>query len=116
MNALFLILTVLIIIAAILLVAAVLLQNSKGDGMASNFIAGNQTLGVRQTADLLEKVTWVLVSFILAVSIITAFTTGSNGTDIDITDKIENTVTNQAPEFPATPIQQSDPATPAESN
>lgn len=114
MNALFLILTVLIIIAAVLLVIAVLLQNSKGDGMASNFIAGNQTLGVRQTADLLEKVTWILVAFILAVSIITAFTTGTNGADIDLTDKIENAVTNEAPEFPAAPIQQSNPATPAE--
>ena len=39
MNALFTILTVLIIIASIFLVIAVLLQNSKGDGMASNFIA-----------------------------------------------------------------------------
>ena len=68
MNALFVILTVLIILAAILLIIVVLLQNGKGEGMASNFVAGNQTFGVRQTADALEKITWGLVAFILAVS------------------------------------------------
>ena len=56
MNTLFTILTILIVIAAILLVAVVLLQSGKGEGMASNFTSANQTLGVRQTADILEKV------------------------------------------------------------
>ena len=55
MNALFTILTILILIAAVLLVIVVLLQNGKGEGLASNFIAGNQTFGVRQTADLLRR-------------------------------------------------------------
>ena len=55
MNVVFIILSVLIVLAAILLIAVVLLQNSKGDGMASNFVAGNQTFGVRQTADILEN-------------------------------------------------------------
>ena len=54
MNALFTILTVLILIASVFLVIVVLLQNGKGEGLAGNFIAGNQTFGVRQTADLLE--------------------------------------------------------------
>ena len=109
MNAIFTILTILVIIAAILLVAVVLLQSGKGDGLASNFVAGNQTLGVRQTADILEKVTWGLVSFILAVSIITSFTTGTNGTGIDVTDQIENTASQQQPEFPSAPIQSTSP-------
>ncbi len=46
MNVLFIILTVVIVLAAILLIIVVLLQNGKGAGMASNFVAGNQTLGV----------------------------------------------------------------------
>ena len=62
MNTVFVILTVLVILAAILLIIVVLLQNGKGGGMASNFVAGNQTFGVRQTADLLEKVTYFLIS------------------------------------------------------
>ncbi len=116
MNTVFVILTVLIVLAAILLIIVVLLQNSKGGGMASNFVAGNQTFGVRQTADLLEKVTWGLVSFILVISIITSFTTGTNGADVDITDKIENAATNQQPAFPSAPIQQEAPTTETPAN
>lgn len=109
MNALFTILTILILIAAVLLVIVVLLQNGKGDGLASNFVAGNQTFGVRQTADILEKVTWGLVAFILAVAIITSFTTGTNGADMDVTSQIENTATQSQPEFPTAPIPQEAP-------
>ena len=104
MNALFTILTIFILLAAVLLVIAVLLQSGKGEGMASNFVAGNQTLGVRQTADLLEKVTLGLVAFVLVISIITSFTTGTRNTGIDVTDQIEN-IQQQIPEFPSTPIQ-----------
>ena len=103
MNALFTTLVVLIVIAAILLVLVVLLQNGKGEGLASNFTAGNQTFGVRQTADLLEKITWGLVAFIAVVSIVASFATKSQNTTVDITDQIENVV--EEPAFPATPIQ-----------
>lgn len=108
MNAIFVILVVLIVIASVLLVIAVLLQNGKGEGLASNFIAGNQTLGVRQTADMLEKVTWGLVGFILVVSIITAFVgSGSKGATLDVTDQIEQAT--EQPVFPSAPVQQEDP-------
>ena len=110
MNALFTVLTVLIIIAAILLVAVVLLQNGKGDGLASNFVAGNQTVGVRQTADILEKITWGLVIAIVILSVVSTFTTGTNGTEVDITNKIENVASDQQPEFPTAPIQLENPA------
>ena len=109
MNAVFTILTVLIVIAAILLIVVVLLQNGKGEGLASNFVAGNQTFGVRQTADLLEKVTWGLVTFIVVLSIVAAFTTGTTGADMDVTDQIENVASDQQPAFPTAPIQQEDP-------
>ena len=114
MNALFTILTILIVLAALLLVVVVLLQNGKGEGLASNFIAGNQTFGVRQTADLLEKVSWGLVAFIVVFSIVTSFTTGTNGSDMDVTNKIENVATQSAPEFPTAPIQQEAPTAPTE--
>ncbi|MBO4264368.1 MAG: preprotein translocase subunit SecG [Bacteroidales bacterium] len=108
MNAIFTILTVLILIAAVLLILVVLLQNGKGEGMASNFVAGNQTFGVRQTADILEKITWGLVAFILVISVVSSFTTGTNGADLDMTEKIENA--GQEPEFSPAPIEQADPA------
>ena len=112
MNALFTILTVLIVIAAILLILVVLLQNGKGEGLASNFVAGNQTLGVRQTADILEKFTWGLVTFIVVLAIVASFTTGTNGTEIDLSNDIENVATDQQPEFPTAPVQEA-PAAPA---
>ena len=114
MNALFTILTILILLASALLVLVVLLQNGKGEGLASNFIAGNQTFGVRQTADLLEKVSWGLVAFILVLSIVTSFTTGTNGADMDVTNQIENVATQSQPEFPTAPNQQEAPTAPTE--
>ena len=110
MNTLFVILTVLIVLAAFLLIIVVLLQNGKGEGLASNFVAGNQTFGVRQTADILEKITWGLVVFILVVSIIASFSARSKSASIDITDQVENTESAAAqPEFPTAPIQQAAP-------
>ncbi|MBS7289771.1 MAG: preprotein translocase subunit SecG [Bacteroidales bacterium] len=103
MNALFTIMVVLIVLAALLLTIVVLLQNGKGDGLASNFIAGNQTFGVRQTADILEKVTWGLVAFILVLAIITSFTTGTTGADIDVSNKIENITPQATPDFAPVP-------------
>lgn len=107
MNVLFTVLAVLIVLAAILLTAVVLLQNGKGGGLASNFVAGNQTFGVRQTADILEKITWILAALILVLSVLTNFinkNTGKSG--LDITDKIQNEVTEEAPAFPVTPVQE----------
>ena len=107
MNALFTILTIAIIIAAVLLVLVVLLQNGKGEGLASNFVAGNQTFGVRQTADILEKITWGLVAFIFVISIVSSFTAKTKvGTGIDVTDQIENVETSEMPAFPSVPSEE----------
>lgn len=113
MNIVFIILIVLIVIAAALLIIAVLLQNGKGEGMASNFVAGNQTLGVRQTADILEKITWGLVAFIAVIAVVSSFTMGTSGnTGVDVSSKIENAAAApEQPAFPTAPIQQVDPAT-----
>ena len=97
MNAAFTILVVLIIIAAILLIAVVLLQNGKDGGLATNFTSANQTLGVRQTATILEKATWYLVAFILVLSIITVFVARGN-TQRGINDAISTEIINQTEE------------------
>ena len=60
---------VLIIIASILMILAVLVQSPKS-GMAANFGASNQVMGVRQTADVLEKATWGLAVTILILTLI----------------------------------------------
>ncbi len=61
--------TVLLVIASVLLILIVLVQNSKGGGLASNFSSSNQIMGVRKTADFLEKATWTLAIMILVFSI-----------------------------------------------
>ncbi len=99
MNALFTVLTVLVLIASILITLIVLLQNGKGGGLASNFVAGNQTFGVRQTTDILEKITWGLVAFIFVFSIVSTFTLNNGGKGVDYTEKIE--MAAPAPEFPS---------------
>jgi preprotein translocase subunit SecG len=100
MNVFFTILTVLVLIASILITLVVLLQNGKGGGLASNFVAGNQTFGVRQTADILEKITWGLAIFVLVVSIVSSFSLNREVKDLDVTERIE--AETSAPEFPAT--------------
>lgn len=108
MNAIFIILAILIVIASVLLTLVVLLQSGKGEGLASNFVAANQTLGVRQTADILEKLTWGLVAFILVLAIVSSFTIRGGSAGDSITDKIENAAPAAQPEFPVAPVASQD--------
>ena len=59
--------SVLIIIACVLQVMIVLVQNSKGGGLAANFTSAGQSMGIRKTADFLEKATWTLAGSILLI-------------------------------------------------
>ncbi|MBQ7342189.1 MAG: preprotein translocase subunit SecG [Alistipes sp.] len=60
---------VLVLIASVLLILAVLVQSPKS-GMAANFGASNQVIGVRQTTDFLEKFTWAMAAAILVLSLL----------------------------------------------
>ena len=62
--------SVLIIVACVLQVLIVLVQNSKGGGLAAGFTGTGQTMGVRKTADFLEKSTWSLAVAILVLSLV----------------------------------------------
>ena len=66
----------LILVACVLLILAVLVQSPKG-GMAANFGASNQVMGVRQTTDFLEKFTWVMAISILVLSLLATVALGS---------------------------------------
>ena len=61
---------ILILIVSVLLAVVVLVQNSKGGGLAANFSAPNQIMGVRKTADFLEKATWGLAAALVVLSLI----------------------------------------------
>jgi preprotein translocase subunit SecG len=85
--------TVLIIITSILLILVVLVQNSKGGGLASQFSASNQVMGVKKTTEVIEKITWGLaiglLLFCMALSfVIKAGSTGA-AKDTELRDKIE---------------------------
>ena len=79
--------TILIIITCLLLVLIVLVQNSKGGGLASNFASSNQFMGVRKTADFLEKATWTLAGCLLIFCILSTMTLPK--ADIDERARIE---------------------------
>jgi len=70
---LYILISVLILITCILIILVVLVQNSKGGGLASNFAGSNQYMGVRKTADFLEKSTWTLAIALLFFSLVSIF-------------------------------------------
>jgi len=92
--------SVLILVVCILLGLIVLVQNPKGGGLAANFTGStSQFMGVRQTADFLEKASWTLAVVLLVLSLTAALVVpravAVDGTqDSQLKDKIENT---QAP-------------------
>jgi len=96
---------IIIVISSILLTLVVLVQNSKGGGLAANFASGNQTFGVRQTADFLERATWTLALTILVCCILaTAFiSTGSSAKQSELQNRLENVQTSTTPQFPSMP-------------
>ncbi|MCP4553157.1 MAG: preprotein translocase subunit SecG [Bacteroidetes bacterium] len=90
----YILVSVLILITCILLILVVLVQNSKGGGLASNFSGSNQYMGVRKTADFLEKSTWTLAIALLFLSLFTIFVIPRSGdsqnvVDTELRDQIE---------------------------
>ena len=99
----YLLVSVLIIIVSVLMVLIVLVQNSKGGGLASNFAGSNQVMGVRKTADFLEKATWTLAISLLVLSLLASMSIkrGEEANQSKIDDKIENAMDpSQMPSFP----------------
>ena len=91
---------VLIILASIVLAFVVLIQNSKGGGLASNFASSNQVMGVRKTADVLEKTTWGLAAGIMLLCFVCAFMAKNEYNSINGTSntQVEQTTSDDAAE------------------
>jgi preprotein translocase subunit SecG len=63
---------ILILLACVALAFFILIQNPKGGGLAGSF--GNissQVMGVKQSTDVMEKGTWILISTVAGLCIIT---------------------------------------------
>jgi len=66
--------SVLVLVACFFQILIVLVQNSKGGGLAANFTSTGQTMGIRKTADFLEKSTWTLAGAILILCVVATAT------------------------------------------
>lgn len=64
---------ILIILACVLLTLIVLIQNPKGGGIAANFVAPNQIMGVKRSTDVVEKATWILAGVLIGLSLMSNF-------------------------------------------
>lgn len=62
--------SILVLISCVLVIMVVLVQNSKGGGLAANFTSAGQSMGVRKTADFLEKSTWTLAGAIVLLCLV----------------------------------------------
>jgi len=107
--------TILIVAVCVFLTLIVLVQNSKGGGLAANFSASNQIMGVRKTADFLEKATWTLAGTLIVLCLLAAFILPSAG-DLNesksiLDSQIENAADPSAmPSFPTSvPVAPSEP-------
>lgn len=93
-------LLVIAVIVCILLGLIVLIQNPKGGGLASNFSASSQLMGVQKTGDFLEKGTWILAITLMVLSLAINVSVKSGGTtsgDSDLKKQIDNASKPPAP-------------------
>lgn len=104
-----------VVFTSVLLILVVLVQNPKGGGLSSSFSSSNQFMGVKRTADFVEKTTWGLAAGIVILSVIAPMLPRNSGVQQPkLKDQIENTIVppEQAPAYPSAPADQ--PAAPAD--
>lgn len=95
---------IVILIASICLILAVLVQNPKS-GMAANFGASNQVMGVRETANFLEKFTWTMAIAIVVLSLVATLSMdkGTVASSNESLSKDANAVMEMMQETPTMP-------------
>jgi len=97
--------SILIFMVALFLILVIMVQNPKG-GLASNFSASNQVMGVRRTADFLEKATWTLGIALVVLSIISSsFNVSNEIVDVNTDSELKEQVENIPEQLQAPPIQ-----------
>jgi preprotein translocase subunit SecG len=98
---------ILIFMVALLLILVILVQNPKG-GLASNFSSSNQVMGVRRTADFLEKSTWTLGIALVVLSIISSSFNTTGEVEVGTTNSELQEQVESIPEQLQTPPIQND--------
>ena len=98
-----------IIFLAILLILIVLVQNPKGGGLSSSFSSSNQFMGVKRTADFIEKATWGFAAAMVILSVIATMI--PHETTAESRSRIQDQIENQAidperlPSYPTAPLE-----------
>jgi len=102
--------TGIILFVCILLILIILVQNPKGGGLASSFSSSNQFMGVKRTADFVEKATWGFAGALLVLSILATVVPRNTSMQRQskIQDQIENTAIDpeRLPAYPTAPAEQ----------
>ena len=101
---------ILIVIVCVILSLIVLIQNPKGGGL-SGTIAGfnNQFMGVKQTTDALEKGTWLFVSILSVLCIVSVLFINNASAGNDSNKDLQNINTSTVPTQQAPANQQKTP-------
>lgn len=94
----------LILVASVLIILAILVQSPKS-GMAANFGAANQVMGVRESSNFLEKFTWTMAIAIVVLSLAAtlAMEGGSTNVSSEVSKDANALIEQQAAETPAVP-------------
>jgi preprotein translocase subunit SecG len=104
--------SILILAVSVLLGLIVLVQNPKGGGLAANLTgSGSQFMGVRQTADFLEKASWGLAIALLIFSLTATMVIPRNynvvgGEKSEIIEKVDDINTSAPIDFQTPPSQE----------
>jgi preprotein translocase subunit SecG len=104
---------ILIVVACLLLTLLVLIQNPKG-GIAANFVAPSQIVGVKRSTDIVEKATWAMAIALISLSLMSNFFRPDSSSNEGVNESrikgaIEEQVIPAAPMAPQ-PAQTAQPA------
>lgn len=95
--------SIITILVCIFLIIIVLVQNSKGGGLAQNFAGQQQILGVRKTADFLEKATWTCAAIVLVLSFVSVKIISSGETPVATGSSVDELIQNRQSNEQAVP-------------
>ena len=95
------VIVILILLVCIALALVVLVQNSKGGGLAANFSAPNQVLGVRKTTETIEKITWGLAIALVVLSLAATVAIPRHAMDSSLNTEVDASAAKSAVPVPA---------------
>lgn len=91
---LYTVIVILILLVCLFLAVVVLIQNSKGGGLAANFSAPNQIMGVRKTTETIEKITWGLAIALMVLSLFATISIPRQSTESVIETQVDPNAMN----------------------